>query len=159
MSTPTARSAQVFTRTLSNRLDEIATLADALELWGAIAQVPPATLQAVNLMLDELITNVVMHGYPATHHGEIFVNVCHSTGRLDVELRDYAMTHNPLSAAEPDLESGIEDRAIGGLGVHFVRKLADEVTYERANEDGREINLVRIIKLYPKPDDTVDQAR
>lgn len=156
MPTPFVRPTHEFTRALSNRLDEIADLAGALEEWASEAHVPRAAISAVNLMLDELITNVVLYGYSATQRGEITVHVWHAPGRLDVELRDHALPFNPLEAAEPDLLAEIEDRAIGGLGVHFVRQLADEVTYERVNEEARDTNLVRIVKLYPPP---LDQTR
>lgn len=64
--------------------------------------------------------------------------------------------YNPLLAPEPDLTADIDERAIGGLGIHFVRKLADEVRYERTNENGKDTNLVHIVKRFsPAP----DQAR
>lgn len=155
MPTTFVQSDNVFTRSLSNRLEEIADLAGALEEWASDVHVPRAAISAVNLMLDELITNVVLYGYAATQRGEITVHVGHAPGRLDVELRDHAPPFNPLKAAEPDLLAEIEDRAIGGLGVHFVRQLADEVTYERVNEGGRDANIVRIVKQYLPP---LDQA-
>lgn len=156
MTTHFARPRNVFTRCLSNRLDEIAELADALEQWASEAQVPSATISAVHLMLDELITNVVSYGYPATQRGEIRVNAWLSPGQLDVQVRDHAAAYNPLLAPEPDLTADIDERAIGGLGIHFVRKLADEVRYERTSENGKDTNLVHIVKRFsPAP----DQAR
>lgn len=143
----------VFTHAFDNRLDEIAQLADALEQWASEMRVPQATIGSINLMLDELITNVVTYGYPAMQHGEILVKAWVSPGRLDVQLRDHAFAYNPLAASEPDLQAGIDERAIGGLGVHFVRQLADEVTYERANENGKETNLVHIVKRFSHPSD------
>lgn len=151
MPTPSVPFNNVFTHSLSNRLDEIGALVDALVPWASEAQVPLATVQAVHLMLDELITNVVEHGYPASQHGEIHVTVWQSPGQLDVQVRDHARAYDPLSAREPDLTADIETRAIGGLGIHFVRQLADEVRYERRSENGRETNLVHIVKRYAPP--------
>lgn len=56
--------------------------------------------------------------------------------------------YDPLSTPEPDLLADIDDRGIGGLGIHFVRQLSDEVRYERRTENGRETNLVHIVKRF-----------
>ncbi|QHE85615.1 ATP-binding protein [Hydrogenophaga sp. BPS33] len=153
MPTPFVQPNSVFTRSLSNRLDEIGALADALTQWASGAQVPCATVRAVHLMLDELITNVVEHGYAPTQHGEIHVNAWLSPGQIEVQVRDHAVAYNPLTAPTPDLLADIDHRAIGGLGIHFVRQLADEASYARVRENGRDTNLVHIVKRYPPPGD------
>lgn len=137
-----------FHRILDNRLDEIPKLAEEFEHWSAGAGIPGAAVRAVNLMLDELITNVVMYGYPAQQRGEIDLNVQLAPGRLEVLLTDFGRAHDPLQAREPDLDSDIAARPIGGLGVHFVRRLADEVTYGRMCVGGRDANRVRIVKRF-----------
>lgn len=138
---------------LENRLDEISKLAEAFEKWATDARVPQATIGAVNLMLDELISNVVMYAYPASQRGEILVDAWISPGQLEVRLTDHAFGFNPLQTREPDVGAGIDDRRIGGLGIHFVRQLADVVTYERTTEGGQEVNRVHIIKRYvPDPE-------
>ncbi|MEO5672577.1 MAG: ATP-binding protein [Ramlibacter sp.] len=137
-----------FGRVLENRLDEISNLAEQFGQWAIGAGVPQATVGAVNLMLDELITNIVTYGYPARQSGQIRVEVQLASGRLEVLLTDYAVAHDPLQAPAPNLESSIEARQIGGLGVYFVRQLADEVAYERLMEGECGANQVRIVKRY-----------
>ncbi|WP_212745106.1 ATP-binding protein [Hydrogenophaga sp. 2FB] len=133
---------------LENRLDEISKLAEAFEKWATDARVPQATIRAVNLMLDELISNVVMYAYPASQRGEILVDAWISPGQLEVRLTDHAFAFNSLQARQPDVRADIDDRRIGGLGIHFVRQLADVVTYERTTEGGQEVNRVHIVKRY-----------
>ncbi len=140
-----------FTRVLPSRLEEIAVLAQSLEDWGEAAGVPPAVLAHMNLMLDELITNVIMHGYGGKEGGDIGIEAQAVDGALQVTLTDHAFAWDPLQAAQVDTTLGIDERAIGGLGIHFVRTLADELAYERVPAgDAPAANRVRIVKRYPQ---------
>lgn len=136
---------------MPNRLDRIADLAEKFEQWAARSGVPASAVAAINLMLDELISNVVMHGYPAHERGEIHVSARLVPAAVLVEISDHAFAYDPLQTAQPDLTSDLESRAIGGLGVHFVRQLADEFDYQRLELDGRMANRVRILKRYALP--------
>ena len=138
----------VFVRVLASRLEGIATLADEMSQWAEEAGVPPKAAAHMNLMLDELITNVVLYGYGEGQPGDIRVEARLAANAMHVVLTDHAPAWDPLQAKAPDLESGIEERAVGGLGVHFVRTLADEVGYERIDEGGRGANRVRLVKRF-----------
>ncbi|HSV46277.1 MAG TPA: ATP-binding protein [Ramlibacter sp.] len=143
---PSAR----FSRVLSSRLDEIALLAQALEDWGDEAGVAPAAIAHMNLMLDELITNIVQHGYRGQAGGHIGVEAQATGGALQVELTDHAFAWDPLQGPAVDTTLGIDEREIGGLGIHFVRTLADELEYARLPEGaGPAANRLRIVKRYP----------
>ena len=58
-------------------------------------------------------------------------------GRLLIEIADDGIPFNILTRDEPDLDSGIEERSVGGLGIFFVRRLVQEIRYRR--EGGRNI--------------------
>jgi anti-sigma regulatory factor (Ser/Thr protein kinase) len=62
--------------------------------------------------------------------------------RLKLTLTDDGPPFDPFSQAAPDTTLSIEDRPIGGLGIHLVRKLMDEISYER--RDGH--NVVVLVK-------------
>ena len=51
--------------------------------------------------------------------------------RLTVTIADDGVPFNPLSVKKPDTESSLEDREFGGLGIHLVRSLVDDVSYHR----------------------------
>jgi len=137
--------ARRFERVLHSRLEDIGTLADALDTWGESLDVPMATLGSVNLMLDELITNVILHGYGPQGQGSIEVCIDCLDQALDVTLRDQAPPFDPLSVPEPDTTLDIDAREIGGLGVHFVRRMADVVDY---HHDGQS-NVLHLRKNFP----------
>jgi len=124
---------------------EIESLTEALRGWSERHGIPARTVNSIILMLDELLTNVVMHGYGDDDSGEIEVTVLPIANGVEVIIRDRARAFNPFSIAEPDTTLDIDERDIGGLGVHFVRKMADGFAYRR---DG-DFNEVRFSKSFP----------
>jgi serine/threonine-protein kinase RsbW len=85
-----------------------------------------------NLALDEVVTNVIMHGYRDAGRHEILVRLELGIETLTVQVEDDGRPFNPMDVPPPDLELGIEDRPIGGLGIHFVRSVMTSVDYRRA---------------------------
>lgn len=126
-------------------IPEIESLTEALRGWADRHGIPARMINSIVLMLDELLTNVVMHGYGDDDSGEIEVTVLATTNGLEVIIRDSARAFDPFSIAEPDTTLDVDERDIGGLGVHFVRKMADSFAYRR---DG-DINEVRFSKSFP----------
>ncbi len=127
--------------TLAGRLDEIARLGREVEAFGQRAGLDLAVVDAVNIALDELVTNVICHG-DASATGGIQVVLAVAGHRLTVEVTDDGRPFDPLSRPAPDTTLDIDSRPVGGLGIHFVRTLMDEISYRR--EGG--CNRVRLAK-------------
>ena len=89
----------------------------------------------MNLVLEELGLNVMDYGYDDGIH-EFEIVLTSEPDTLTIEIIDDGRPFDPLSDTPPPvLEGSIEDRPIGGLGVHLVRELMDELHYRR--EQGR----------------------
>ncbi|MBI3784037.1 MAG: SpoIIE family protein phosphatase [Deltaproteobacteria bacterium] len=122
------------TITLRNDLSELARVAALIDEFGEAHGVPAHAVFECNLALDEVLTNIISHGYgdEATH--EIIAR-CHlGDGTWRFEIEDDARPFNPLSAAAPDLQQPFEERPIGGLGIHIVRRVMDELEYKREHD-------------------------
>ena len=132
----------VFSRRIPGSFNAIHPLGEAISEWAGARSVPPKVANSVVLMLDELITNVVMHGFGDSGEGSIDVTVAIDGGFLVATVRDSAPAFDPFSIPEPDTTLAADDRGIGGLGVHFVRKMSDGYAYRR---DG-DINEVTLRK-------------
>ena len=90
------------------------------------------------LILEELFTNVVEHGYaPGAALGRVVVGLSLREGRLTIDFIDDGRPFDPLALASPDLDKPSEHRPIGGLGVHIVRSLVDDARYRRAGRRNR----------------------
>ena len=128
--------AATLTLTLKNDLSEIVRGAQAIEARGEARGWPPRWTTGVNLALDELLSNVINHGYRDSDEHEVLVTLSERDGALEVLLVDDGVAFDPSTdAPEPDLESSLEARETKGLGVHFVKSFVDEVAYTR--RDGR----------------------
>lgn len=139
---PGRDAAQRLSLTLHNDLDEIARLHLAIERFGIDRRVTVETIDDINIALDELVTNVIRYAHKDGARHEIGLTLTLDTGRITIEITDDGAPFNPLDRETPDTGATMEDRPIGGLGIHFVRTLMDEVSYRR---DGH-LNLVRLVK-------------
>lgn len=120
---------------------EIERLNKLVRQFGELHDVPSRTLYAVNLALDELVTNVMLYGFEAPEGRKVTVKITTAAGELTASVHDDGKAFNPLEAKAPDLNAPLEDRDLGGLGIHLVRSLMDHVTYAR--EDNHNVLTVR----------------
>src|SRR5262245_795700 len=88
---------------------------------------PPAAEFLTDLVIEELVTNTIKYGYDDKDAHRIHVCVRFHDGRLCVEVRDNGHPFDPLAQEAPDLTLPAEERPIGGLGIHLVRQMTDEV--------------------------------
>jgi len=119
---------------LTNQITQLDVLAGALESVAENWEIPPALTLNLNLVLEELVTNTIFYGYTDTNEHTIRIHLTLETTDLTIVVTDDAIAFNPLQAAEPDINQALEERAIGGLGIHLVRKIMDDVCYERVDE-------------------------
>lgn len=131
---------------LDNDVAELERLAAVVDDFVAEAGLPPEVAFKLNLCFDELITNTVSYGYPDDGRHAIRVRL-EAEGRVvHAEIEDDADAFDPFTEAPPpDLDSDVETRRVGGLGVFLVQRSMDSATYRR--EGGR--NLVRLSLAVP----------
>jgi anti-sigma regulatory factor (Ser/Thr protein kinase) len=130
--------------TLANQRSAVGRLQDQMEAFGREHGVAARELHGVQLALEEHLTNVLCYAYDDEVEHQIRVRT-HLTGtELRVEVEDDGRPFNPLAQPEPDLSKAIEERRIGGLGIHMMRKSLDRLEYRR--EAGRNV-LVMIQRL------------
>lgn len=97
----------------------------------------------VNLCLEELVTNIIKYGLHESPTHPIHVQIYESEQHLEIYLKDDAPEFNPfIDAPVPDTKLDVEQRPIGGLGIHFVKTLMDQA---QAYYDGAG-NLVVLLK-------------
>ncbi len=120
--------------TLRNQRSEIARMFTLLEGFCQLHGISEDDMFNVRLVLDEAVINVIVHGYEDTREHEINVALALDGGLLAIHIDDDGVAYNPLDAPLPRFDLPIEERRIGGLGVHIMRTLAKSVEYGRANE-------------------------
>ena len=122
------------TITLLSHRSELERLSELVEEFGARHDLPPKVLFALNLALEEILVNVIAHGYQGSADHQIIVRLALDDGEVRAEVEDDARPFNPLEAPEPDLSKPLEERPIGGLGIHLTRKMMDGLVYRRQGD-------------------------
>jgi sigma-B regulation protein RsbU (phosphoserine phosphatase) len=125
-------------RTLSvlvkNDLAELQRLNQVVTEFAEHQNLAPELVYRVNLVLEEIITNVISYGYEDSSEHEISVRLSWEDPRIDIEIKDDGRPFNPLEAPQPDIGKPLIERQIGGLGIHLVRKMMDDLEYRRESD-------------------------
>lgn len=116
---------------LVNDLREIAGVAARVDEFCSARDVAPEAAYAVNLSIDELLSNTIGHGYEDDESHRIAVIVRLEGEALVVVMVDDGAAFDPTQAPEPDIEAPLEDRDPGGLGLLLVNRTMDRVDYQR----------------------------
>jgi phosphoserine phosphatase RsbU/P len=119
---------------LSNKLSELDRFAQALTEFGRRQGLAAKVMHDLNLALEEILTNIISYGYTDNREHEIRIRLSAQPGEVSVEIEDDGRPFNPLEAPEPDIIKPVDERSIGGLGIHLVRKLMDGLEYRRQGD-------------------------
>jgi anti-sigma regulatory factor (Ser/Thr protein kinase) len=103
---------------------------------------PPAVRRSVNVALDELLANALAHGATGRDPCSVTVEVELDKERVTVVVTDDGTPFDPFGRDAPDTTLSVDERQIGGLGIHLVQQLMDQVSYQR--REGH--NVVVLVK-------------
>ena len=127
---------------MRNDIQQIPTLAEWIDALG----IPQNLNMPINLALEEAVSNVMLYAYPGRDDGKVIVEFVRSKTldgeRLLFTITDTGIPFDPTAQKEADITLSAEERSIGGLGIHLVRQIMDEVVYRR--EETR--NILTLIK-------------
>lgn len=130
--------------TLHNDIKQIALLPDFVDTIAKRIELDHETASNLNLALEEAITNVIMYAYPEGADGVVNIDATVDGKNVSVVIADNGIAFDPTAKEEIDITAGIDERPIGGLGIHLVRTIMDNVSYERKEEK----NILTITKNY-----------
>jgi sigma-B regulation protein RsbU (phosphoserine phosphatase) len=116
---------------IENRLADIAVANAAFDAFAGEFGVPMPIATKFNLAFDELLSNVITFAYRDDAEHEIEINIERAGNRLTATIADDGVPFNPLGAEIPDTSLPLADRDAGGLGIHLVRNVVDELSYQR----------------------------
>jgi len=130
---------------IKNQISEITRVSLLFNNFITEHQIPRNIGNALDLALDEILNNIINYGFEneTDHKIEISINLLDD--QFIVTVEDDGRKFNPLDVPEADTESSIGERPVGGLGIHLVRNLMDDVYYRFENNKNC-ITLKKIIR-------------
>jgi sigma-B regulation protein RsbU (phosphoserine phosphatase) len=123
--------------TLPNDVQAVPELAAFVDEVCESVQLDMALTMQMNLALEEAVVNVMDYAYPPGEKGEVHIEAKANDEHLTFIITDSGKPFDPTAREEVDITLSAEERGIGGLGIHLVRKLMDAISYERI--DGKNI--------------------
>ncbi|MFH0802787.1 MAG: ATP-binding protein [bacterium] len=127
--------------TINNKISEIKKISKALTAFGEENRLPAQVICDAHLALEEIVVNIISYGFKDGDKHSIAINFELDGRELILEVQDEAPSFNPLEAPMPDMNTPVEERAVGGLGIYLVRKIMDKVEYHR--KGGKNILIMR----------------
>ena len=126
---------------LSNNVQEVGELASFVDWVCESLQFDASTTMQMNLAIEEAVVNVMNYAYPPGTTGYVNIVAQANAVRLKIVISDTGVPFDPTARAEVDTTLSAEERGIGGLGIHLVRKIMDSINYERV--DGKNVLTLR----------------
>ena len=105
------------------------------------------TAKTLNLALEEWVANVISYAYPKGMRGHVEVTADVSDDVLTLVVKDHGTPFDPTQHAEVDTDAELEERAIGGLGIHLVKTIMDSVDYERTENGYNRLVMRKNVKM------------
>jgi anti-sigma regulatory factor (Ser/Thr protein kinase) len=133
--------------TVPATLDSLGTIADYVMAAAASAGLDRRASYRLRLAVDEIATNIIVHGYAnAGHQGVLELRADIDDRTLTIAIDDTGVTYDPRQAPIPDINLPLDQRPIGGLGVYLAMRNVDEFVYEHLGDRNR-----TIFKMYLPP--------
>ncbi len=123
--------------TIAGTLSEIKHVEAFFDRLTEKHNIPAHTRFKIDMVMDELLTNIISYGYKDKKEHYIDIYVTLENNIINIVIEDDAIAFNPLLAPPPDLTIPLEERPIGGLGIYLVKTNVNTIDYSRKN--GRNI--------------------
>jgi len=134
---------QRFHMTIKNRLSDIKKVQQGFRAFAERFLVPKKVIGKMDIVLDEMLNNINSYAYPDEGEHDIEIRSELTELRLMVTIIDDGIPFNPLRLRAPDIYQPVDKRKIGGLGIHMVRRIMDQISYKRRID----CNVVTLIKF------------
>jgi serine/threonine-protein kinase RsbW len=132
--------------TIINRRDELDRVPGFIDRVAGEYHLGQEVVADIQVALDEILTNIVDYGYMDDAEHEIYIRFQILGNDLEAVIEDDGVPFDPLASVAPDVSSPLHKRRVGGLGLHFVKNLMDEVSYNRIGDHNRLVLKKNLMK-------------
>ena len=132
--------------TLPNDVSTIPQLNEFIDSICEELGIDMSTVMSLNLALEEAVVNVMNYAYPEGTTGEVSIEALADDTSLRFVIIDSGKPFDPTAKAEVDTSLPANERPIGGLGIHLIRHIMDDIKYKY--HDGK--NILTLCKQLTK---------
>jgi anti-sigma regulatory factor (Ser/Thr protein kinase) len=132
-------------------LAEVSRAIEAFEAFAETENLPVKVVQRIGVVLDELLNNVISYGSPPDESRAVEVLLERFVDRLVLTVTDGGPPFDPLARPAPDTSAPSAEREVGGLGIHLVRNLVDNIRYARKADS----NILTVTQSLPQPTEPI----
>jgi len=123
--------------TLANDIPSLSRASEAVRSFLEKHDVGSDRIFSVDLVLEELVTNIIRHAYDDGSTHEIDIRLVVEPGRVVITVEDDGPEFDLREAPPANLDGDLESRQPGGMGIHLVREVAERIDYRRVGGRNR----------------------
>jgi sigma-B regulation protein RsbU (phosphoserine phosphatase) len=116
--------------TLDNDIQQIPQLASFVDAVAEEAGIDFSVAMSLNLALEEAVVNVMQYAYPVGTYGTVTIEALFNKEQLKFIISDAGVPFDPTAKEDVDVNLEVSEREVGGLGIHLIRQIMDEISYE-----------------------------
>jgi serine/threonine-protein kinase RsbW len=139
---------RVFDLTVNASLENLQVVRQYIEQASSRLGVCPEVLGDLLLVIDEAVTNVIIHGYDDSE-GVVKLHMETEGNSVIISIRDQAKDFDASIVNAPKLDTALKDRPFGGMGIFLIRKMTDEAEFLSLPGGGNELRLVKHGAIQP----------
>ncbi len=118
-----------------NDISELDKVMIFIEEMAVNWKIPVKEVFNINLVLEEMISNIIFYAFEDKSDHEILIEVDYNENNLKIMIEEEGKAFNLLEVPSPDfLDAGVEDRKVGGLGIHLIKTIMDKIEYKRTDD-------------------------
>ena len=133
---------QVFDLSVKASLENLQKVRQYIDRVGTSLGVNEKAMGDLRLVVDEAVTNVIIHGY-GDDDGVVELHMEAEGDSVIIRIRDHAKTFDPSHVNAPELDTALKNRPFGGMGIFLIREMTDEAEFLPLPGGGNEIRLVK----------------
>ena len=127
---------------IKNDINELQNVAEFIEILGEELSLDMALTINLNLVLEEIISNIILYGYEDKIDEDITIDFLKEENSISFTITDSGLEFDPTKKEDADVTLSAEEREIGGLGIYLVKQIMDDIVYQRKEKQ----NILTITK-------------
>ncbi|MBI9067047.1 MAG: ATP-binding protein [Salinivirgaceae bacterium] len=132
-----------YSLTIKNQLSEIKKIVEVIDVLSADWNISAKMNNHLNLVVEEIVSNIIFYAYSDKNEHEIIIEFAKQKNSITIQITDNGKHFDLIKYhGNVNVNAKVEDRKIGGLGIHILKKLVDEIEYKRMGN----LNVIKLVK-------------